>query len=105
MIQFQEHWLSPDSFKEKNAHSKLKKLLERHRNDPVPANLGSKLECDIDSLWLQMHCPVDMKRDEKGEMLFKIQWKPHWIPQSDVGSKADAVEDALGSLGAGQDLV
>ena len=81
LILFEERWLSPASFGVKNAHSKLKRLLEKYRKEPERANIGIQLECDVDNLWDQMHSPVDVRRDEMEDEYFKIRWKLQWITQ------------------------
>ena len=84
LVLFEARWLSPDAFRMKNAHTRLDTRLKRYRRGTEQAHNSERVECVVDNLWEQLYRPIDLKRDERGNALFKVQWKPQWIAEGDL---------------------
>ena len=84
LVLFEARWLSPDVFRMKQAHTRLTTRLKQYREGTEQARIPERVECVVNTLWEQMYRPIDLKRDERGNALFKVQWKPQWIAKGDL---------------------
>ena len=84
LLRAEDTWMLSDDFGVPGARGKLDGQVNRFQNPSHPQPSLSKKQAECDStLWSQVDTATDI-RESDGKALFKIRWKLHWIPESDI---------------------